>query len=616
MSKKTVYRGGKQVVLCEFCDDQGMVLTASFFSAFATKSLTLETWYLIIAKIKNFRWQLSCIHPELIVSTDDASTYAWWLYPIYSEMAGIKPARFVKQMAKLRPLIPEIFQEYLPEDIITKNNLPSVPDTIAMMHFPTTMKDVERGQRRIFFDRILRMQLAGLISRQQYSQTYHGIGMSIRWDVIKEFVDTLPFELTNAQKKVITQIIEDLHGPTPMMRLVQGDVGSGKTIVAIIVAWYVIHYLRKQVAFLVPLAVLSAQHAQTIAKFLLPRGVRVEVLQGSLTARVKQHIKDQICAWYVDLVVGTHAIVQDDVVFKNLGLVIIDEQHKFGVKQRGFLKSQGSPHILQMSATPIPRSLALAYFGECDISVIDELPAGRKPIITKVITDKTRHQLRPWMTDRMRRGEKVFVIAPLVDESEHMDNVANVIETYEQMQEDFPEFRHRIGLMHGKLKPKEKDEVMRQFAHGDMMMLVSTTVIEVGVDVRHATMMIIMNAERFGLSQLHQLRGRIGRNDMQSYCFLDCKKKSSDARVRLSAMEDYTDWFTLARIDMQQRGPWEVLGTRQSGEADLPFEILADTQFVAGIHDTAVELIQRYPWLEELPALKRFVYEEAKNIMA
>jgi len=531
-------------------------------------------------------------------------------------MAGIKPARFAKQMLKLRPLIPEIFQEYLPDDVLTKNNLPSVPDTIAMMHFPTTMQDVERGQRRIFFDRILRMQCAGLIQRQQYSQGYHGIVSPIRWDIIKDFLASLPFELTTAQKKVITQTIEDLHGPRPMMRLVQGDVGSGKTIVAITVAWYVVHYLRKQVAFLVPLAVLSAQHAQTIAKFLLPRGVRVESLQGSLTARAKQHIKEQIGSWHVDLVVGTHAIVQDDVVFKNLGLVIIDEQHKFGVKQRWFLKTQGSPHILQMSATPIPRSLALAYFGECDISVIDELPAGRKPIITKVITEKTRNQLRPWMADRMSRGEKVFVITPLVEESEHLEGIANVLETFEQMQKDFPEFRHRIGLMHGKLKPKEKDEVMRQFSHGDLIMLVSTTVIEVGVDVRQATMMMIMNAERFGLSQLHQLRGRIGRNDIQSYCFLDCKKKSPDARVRLSAMEKYTDWFALAKIDMQHRGPGEVLGTRQSGEADLPFEILADTQFVASIHDTARELLDNHTWLDDLPALKKFVYEEASTIMA
>ena len=380
-----------------------------------------------------------------------------------------------------------------------------------------------------------------------------------------------------------------------MLKLLQGDVGSGKTIVAATAAYYLIQKTQWQVVFLAPLEVLAQQQFRSLAKLLLPLWIRVELLTGSTKASEKKRIKQWLLLGQIPLVVGTHALLQDDIMFANLKLAVIDEQHKFGVKQRAFFQQFGSPHILQMTATPIPRSLALAFFGEFTISTIDEMPAGRKPIITKIVSESEWTKLKPWILTKIGQGQRVFVITPLIEESEFLDEVKSVKAQRTEMVALYPELQGKIWLLHWKMKPAEKDVVMLNFKEWKTDMLVSTTVIEVGIDIPEATVMIIMNAERFGLSQLHQLRGRVGRNDIQSYCFLETKNKSWDTYQRLRHMETVSDWFKLAELDLQLRGAGEFLGTRQPGDTDIPLETLTDAKLLARVQSCAEQLMKNYP---------------------
>ena len=470
---------------------------------------------------------------------------------------------------------------------------------------------------RIFFDRLLRVQLYSLINRQNYQQEKQGfISEEIMWTIVKEITEKLPFTLTTAQKKVIKNITENIHEPKPMLRLLQWDVGSGKTVVAATSAYYRHKKFWGQSVFLAPLEVLAQQHYRTLAKLLLPLGLRVELLTGSVSKEQKDKIKKDLQAGHIHVLVGTHAVIQKDVEFQNLQFVVIDEQHKFWVKQRAYFKKFWAPHILQMSATPIPRSMALAFFGEFDVSVIDEMPVGRKSIITKIVSEREYTKLRPWMLEKINKGEKVFIVTPLIEESEKMEEVKSATTEFEAAKDLFPELEWRIGLLHGKMRPKEKEEVMNDFKTGKLCLLVSTTVIEVGIDIPEATIMVIKNAERFGLSQLHQLRGRIGRSDIQSYCFLETKSKSGDIGKRLKAMEDTNDGFKLAELDLQNRGAGEILGTMQSGESDIPLEILSDLKFLEKIQDAAKRILEKHPHLEWLPGLKKYLEEKMGDVLA
>jgi len=434
-------------------------------------------------------------------------------------------------------------------------------------------------------------------------------------ETIKEIVKTLPFTLTWAQKRVVKEMVEDIHQPEPMLRLLQGDVGSGKTVVAAIISYYVIKQKHWQVAFLAPLAILAHQHYQNMAKLLLPLGIRVEYIAGAVTKSQKNKIKADLEQGKIDMIVGTHALIQDDVRFQKLSLAIVDEQHKFGVKQRWFFKKRGSPHLIQMSATPIPRSLALAFFGEFDVSVIDEMPAGRKEIVTKIVKEKEMKKLKARFLTKIQQGQKLFVVTPLIEESEKMEGLKAATTERENMCDLFPELSGQIALLHGKINAKEKDAIMKAFKEGKFKILVATTVIEVGVDIKEATMMVIKNAERFGLSQLHQLRGRIGRNDLQSYCFLETQKTSGDTLKRLKAMEETNDGFKLAEIDLQYRWSGEILGTRQSGETDIPYEYLTNMGFVNKVQTAAERLIEHYPNLEGLSELQKKLQSTLSNIM-
>lgn len=583
-----------------------------------------HTWKGNLAQVElDFNNNLNSSEAQVI--TDDSHNI-WRLYPIYSEMLGIKSARFAKKIWDILPYIEQEYVEYLPEEFREKFDLLKIVDAIQNIHYPMDSDMLGKAKYRIYFDRLLKIQLQSLIYKEQYtlwSNTYIDKDNTIDRGIIRDFQDRLPFTLTTDQKKVIKQCIEDFHINTSMIRLLQGDVGSGKTIVAFACAYYIIKRFGGQIALLVPIEVLANQHYINAVKLFGHMGIQTKLLTWSTTLSQKKKIKQEIKAGLIDIVIWTHAIIQDDVNFKNLDFVIVDEQHKFWVKQRSFFKRFGSPHILQMTATPIPRTLALAFFSEFEVSTINQMPAGRKPIITKVINSSHRSKLKYWILDRISKWQSVFIVVPLVNESETLEGVHDVQTAYQEIKEMFSKDKsgidkdtnaknedqviinwledNQIGMMHGKLTSKEKDKIMQRFKSGEIKILVSTTVIEVWVDVPQASIMIIKNAERFWLSQLHQLRWRVWRSDIQSYCFLETK--NSSANTRLEAMESTTDWFKLAQKDMEIRGTWEVMWYRQSGTSDIPMEILSDIKVIEKVQTSAIWLLDHYPklkWLELL----------------
>ncbi len=620
--KKTVFcRGGRTIYDISFEDELGIQGTISIFnSGYLASKLQEGCRYIIVGK-PSFKYGKTVFsHPDIVPSSDSWAFEEHYnsgrIFPVYSEMNGIKPWWFAKKIWELRDQIPAVFAEYLPEEFLKTFDLLDVQKTILNIHYPESESLKSQAIHRVFFDRLLRVQLFSLMNRQSYQANKKTSSEAQQRGVLKTMLQRLPFELTMAQKKVIKQIIDDFHSGKPMLRLLQGDVGSGKTIVATLAAYYLKQTEQGQTVFLAPLEVLAQQHYQSIAKLLLPLGLRVELLTGSLTKGQKEKIKSDLQQGKIDVIIGTHALLQEGISFHNLQYVIIDEQHKFGVKQRAFFKKFGAPHILQMSATPIPRSMAIAFFGEFDVSIIDELPKGRLPIQTKIISSTEEKKLKPRILEKIRKNQKLFVVTPLIQESESLDEVQSVLHAYEEIQLLYPELEGKIGLLHGKMKPKEKEEAMQNFKSGKTMILVATTVIEVGVDVPEATVMIIKNAERFGLAQLHQLRGRIGRSDLQSYCFLQTPKKSGDSYERLRAMEQTTDGFKLAELDLQNRGSGEILGTMQSGISDIPIEILSDLKFLEQVQAGASWLLQKYPDLEGLPSLQKFLHEKIGDILA
>jgi ATP-dependent DNA helicase RecG len=636
--KKNIFmRWGRRIYDISFVDPIGNKWTITIFNSwFLASKINEDKWYIIVGKpVIKFN-KITFSHPDIVeteapeeITLEDGvqgtSTTShspeiynsWRIFPIYSELMGIRPGWFAQKMRNLMDKIDTIFSEYLPGEFVQKFWLMWVQETIKEMHYPTSFEKQKQANLRIFFDRLLRIQLYSLLNRNDYQQnkTMTG-GEVIERNVIKEIIATLPFELTNAQKKVIKHITENIHEPKPMLRLLQWDVGSGKTVVAAASAYYTYKKFWGQSVFLAPLEVLANQHYKTLAKLLLPLWLRVALLTWSLSKGEKDKIKLDLAEGRIHTIVGTHAVIQEDIQFKQLQFVVIDEQHKFWVRQRAFFKRFWAPHILQMSATPIPRSMALAFFGEFDVSIIDEMPVGRKPIVTKILSEKEYIKLKPRILDHINKGQKVFIVTPLIEESEKLEEVKSAMNEFEEAKMLFPELKDKIWLLHGKMKPKDKEAVMQDFKTWKICLLVSTTVIEVWVDIPEATIMVIKNAERFGLSQLHQLRGRIGRSDIQSYCFLETKSKSGDIWKRLQAMEDTNDGFKLAELDLQNRGAGEILGTMQSWESDIPLEILSDLKFLEKIQEWAKWLLEKYPNLEWLPGLKKYLEEKMGDVLA
>lgn len=621
LSKKVFRRSGKMIYDISFEDELGARGTISIFNSWYLASKIEEDKRYIIVGKPNFKYgKIIFSHPDIIPSNESWALQTLYnsgrIFPVYSEMNGIKPGRFAKKIRENLNQIPNFFSEYLPAEFLKTFNLLWVQDTIKNIHYPASHQLKNQAIHRVFFDRLLRVQLFSLMNKLNYQSQIKPISQTQQREILKHLVNTLPFELTTAQKKVIKQIIDDFHAGKPMLRLLQGDVGSWKTIVATIAAYYIKKLFWGQSVFLAPLEVLALQHYRSIAKLLLPLWIRVELITGSLTKGQKDKIKADLISGKIDIIVGTHALLQEWIDFHNLQYVIIDEQHKFWVKQRGFFKQFGSPHILQMSATPIPRSMAIAFFWEFDVSIIDQLPKGRLPIQTKIITSQETIQLKLRILDKIKKNEKVFVVTPLIEDSENLDEVQSAQTAFQEMQGIFWEIASKIWLLHGKIKPKEKEQIMQDFKTWKIMILVSTTVIEVGVDIPEATIMIIKNAERFWLAQLHQLRGRIWRSELQSYCFLETIKKSGESYERLKAMEETNDGFKLAQLDLENRGSGEILGTMQSGISDIPIEVLSDLTFLEKVQKGAYRLLDHYPHLEGLPHLHKFLDEKIGDIMA
>lgn len=534
------------------------------------------------------RYQLTNPSAEKVADIDHQRTVQTdRLLPIYRAVKGLKPTLVRKIMSELRPLM-AVLPESLPDAMVAQEGLVSHREALIGLHFPETIEEVERAKERFAFEELLQLLLASALNKQE-NQKLDGWHIPFDQPAVKAFVDALPFRLTDAQRRAAWDIIQNFEKPTPMNRLLQGDVGSGKTVVAGLAARAAAQ-AGFQTALMAPTEILAAQHAETLRRLLEPFGIVVGLLTGSVKGKARQTLYAAIQSGEVDVIVGTHALIQDTVSFHRLGFVVIDEQHRFGVAQRQELlkKSERMPHLLAMTATPIPRSLALTVYGEMDISILNERPAGRQPIITKIWSPNSRPQLYERIDVELAAGRQAYVICNLIDDNPQNER-KSVLAEYRRL--NVGSFKHRrIGLLHGKLSSAEKHEVMTAFAEHRLDILVSTTVVEVGVDVPNATVMIIEDAERFGLAQLHQLRGRVGRSDHQSYCYLVTSTSAAPSR-RLKEIESSTDGFYLAEVDLQLRGPGEIYGRAQHGELNLQVATIADTKMVARAQRAAQSFI-------------------------
>lgn len=507
--------------------------------------------------------------------------------PIYRAVAGLKTALVRKLLNELRPLI-TMLPETLPTSVIAREKIVSYSEALLGMHFPETHEEADRARERLAFEELFQLLLASQLNKQENAKL-EGWAIPFDQSVVKAFVAGLPFALTGAQRVASWDILQDFENAIPMNRLLQGDVGAGKTVVAGLAARQAAHE-GFQTALMAPTEILANQHAETLNKLLSPFGVRVGLLTGSVKGKVRETLYEAIKTGEVDVVVGTHALIQSTVEFHRLGFVVIDEQHRFGVAQRQELlkKSAKMPHLLAMTATPIPRSLALTVYGELDISILNEKPANRKPIETKIWSPNSRPQLYKLIDAQLSQGRQAYIICNLI-EGNPDNELKSVQVEYKRLQAS--EFKHRrIGLLHGKLSSAEKDAVMSDFAHGTLDILVSTTVVEVGVDVPNATIMLIEDGDRFGLAQLHQLRGRVGRSEHQSYCYI-MPSDSKAPSQRLKEIEKSNDGFYLAEVDLRLRGPGEIYGRAQHGALNLQVATLGDTQLIARAQDAAKRFV-------------------------
>lgn len=570
-------RRGLRVTTATLVDDTGKLQAVWFNQPYRTAQLAKsddEFYFSGEFEFNYNRYQLTNPSAEKV---SDMPVQTDRLLPVYRSIRGLKNPLVRKILAELRPLM-TMLPETLPADIVKSEKLLSRSDAVLGMHFPKTDADIKNARERLAYEELFQLLLASQLNRQENAKL---TGWHIPFDqsVVAGFVKQLPFDLTGAQRRAAWEIIQDFERKTPMNRLLQGDVGSGKTVVAGLAARQAAH-AGFQTALMAPTEILASQHAETLSRLLEPFDVKVGLLTGSVKGIARKTLYEQIYNGSVDVVVGTHALIQETVKFHKLGFVVIDEQHRFGVAQRQELlkKSKHMPHLLAMTATPIPRSLALTVYGELDVSILNELPKGRKPIATKIWSPNSRAQLYEKVDQEITAGRQAYVICSLIDDNPD-NEIKSVQAEFKKLQNSI--FKHRrIGLLHGKLKSDEKEAVMAQFSSGELDILVSTTVVEVGVDVPNATVMLIENADRFGLSQLHQLRGRVGRSSHQSYCYL-IMSDSSKPTARLREVEKSNDGFYLAEVDLKLRGPGEIYGRSQHGALNLQIATLGDTKLIA-----------------------------------
>lgn len=551
----------------------------------------------VVGEVKDYKGRLEFHHPDLldVESEEEAQDL---LIPLYTEIEGLSSAKIMKLIRAVLTQIQDWPEEVFPQWILQKYKLLSHKEALNQIHCPqpedsAALFDYKApGQRRIIFEEFFWMELLLAAKKAGVAQEKGPI-IESSGKLASQVLKNLPFQMTSAQSRALNEIVQDLKGPHPMNRLVQGDVGSGKTLVCLLAASHAIES-GFQSCLMVPTEILAEQHFQTVNQYLNPM-IKVALLTGKTKSTDKSALFEKLKTGEIDLLIGTHALIEDPVLFKNLGLVIIDEQHRFGVEQRGLLKSKGvNPHFLVMTATPIPRTLAMTVYGDLEVSIIDELPPGRAPIQTRLAYQSKRAAAFDFMRDQVIKGRQAYVVYPLVEESEKID-LKNAVEEFEKLKIQYPEIR--FGLLHGKMKPLEKEQVMNQFRKNEFQVLVSTTVIEVGVDVPNANLILVEHAERFGLSQLHQLRGRVGRGQHKSFCILMLGHAISDeGRQRLEFMEKTTDGFKIAEFDLEMRGPGEFMGRRQSGLTGFKMaHLVRDLPLLLQAREAAFEVIRRDP---------------------
>lgn len=576
-------RRGMTLYKCRFSDGESVINVTIFNNKYLAQALRIYEDYVLFGKIEKTFTSASMSSPK-IEKLDTGIR----IHPIYSASGKLTSnaiAKVIKTALENLDTIPET----LSRDIREKYDLISLDDALRKIHFPASERDTYSARKRLIFEELLTLQLGLLkLKGNKKKET----PLKIKEDYTDEFTALLPYRLTNAQQRAIGQCIKDMQGKYPMNRLLQGDVGSGKTAVGTGIIYTVIRN-GYQAALMAPTEILAAQHFESISKMLDGTGIRISLLTGSVRAKEKREIKSDLMDGKIDLLIGTHAIIQNDVEFHNLGLVITDEQHRFGVKQRASLTNKGlGIHTLVMSATPIPRTLGLILYGDLDISVLDELPPGRQEIRTDVVDSRYHERIYKFIRDAADRGEQAYIICPLVDESEAETNIKSAQQLALELSETA--FKgYTLGLLHGKMKASDKDKVMKAFSDGDIQILVATTVVEVGVDVPGATIMVIENAERFGLSQLHQLRGRIGRGSKKSYCILISDNSGETTRNRLMTMKKYSDGFKIADEDLKARGPGDFFGERQHGLPKLKIaDMLEDMEILHLAQNCARDILK------------------------
>lgn len=585
--RKTIKARSGMAVLRAFIEDKhgGRLTVVWFNQPWLEKQLFPGQRLIVSGKIKRKGRliELNAVHHE--IDDDQESLSADRIVSVYSSTQGLSQAYIRRASHRLFTQLATL-PDHLPKTVLERYDLASFDEAVREIHFPSEEKNLQRAIRRLKFDEFFFLELRVLLNRDT---TLLGKAFKIKNKDIKAFESSLPFKMTKAQQRALREIYDDMQNPRQMARLLQGDVGSGKTAVAA-AAIYIAIQNGYQAALMAPTEILARQHYINLRSYLFPLGVQLELLTGTMGLKERREARERLKSAQVDLVIGTHALIQEGVEFRNLGLAVVDEEHRFGVEQRRKLL-ENNPDVLVMSATPIPRSLALTYYGDLELSIIDELPPGRQPIKTRLVNDGKRRDVYRFAWGEIQKGRQVYLVTPLIDESESeaMSNIVSTTQMYDDLQAIMPK-DCRIEMLHGKMSGQEKDDIMEAFRRHDFDLLVSTTVIEVGVDIPNASVMIIENAERFGLSQLHQLRGRVGRGEHESFCILVAGDRSKKTQHRLEVIEKYTDGFVIAEKDLELRGPGEIRGTRQSGMPDL---VLGDLSQDGDIIEKSRELAKR-----------------------
>ena len=608
-------RSGKKIVKAMVSDGTGIMEILWFGMPYIKKSLKIGEEYLFIGQIKKSAvFQL--INPEYKLFSGQQKVSENEILPIYSSNKNITQNNLRKLVEKFIANFLNYFEENIPDKLIKEYKIMERKSAIKNIHYPVSMKEIEEAKRRFAIEELLILELGILKNRfiieNSNSKNYEVEGKK---EKVRDFLSQLTFNLTNAQKKVIKEIYDEISNGKIVNRLIQGDVGSGKTVVAMVMLIYMAENAY-QGALMAPTEILANQHYLGIKERLEKIGLRVELLTSSIKGKKKNEILEGIASGEVDIVIGTHSLIEDNVIFKKLGLIVIDEQHRFGVNQRNKLREKGFlGNLLVMSATPIPRSLALSIYGDLDLSIIDELPPGRTPIKTKwIANDGDLEKMYNFIYKKVNDGNQAYFVAPLIETSDKMA-LKSVDKVSEEIERKFS--NKKIGIIHGKMKAKEKDEVMLKFKNKEYDILIATTVIEVGIDVPASTIMTIYNAERFGLSALHQLRGRVGRGSKQSYCFLISNSMTENSKQRLSIMEETEDGFRIAEEDLKLRNSGEIFGLRQSGFSDLKFiDIIYDVKTIKLVRDECIKYLKEHKGEIENVYLKYDIEQKFSDIQA